>query len=43
MERSNISLTVSQKKALQQEADKEHCSVGDIIRRIIDAWIREKP
>ena len=42
MERSNVSLTVSQKKFLQREAIAEKCSIGDIIRRIIDAYIRDK-
>jgi hypothetical protein len=42
MKRVNVSLLMSQFEAIKQEAMKECCSMADIIRRILDAWLRDK-
>jgi hypothetical protein len=41
MKRISVSFLYSQLLALQKEAIAEKGSVGDILRKIVDAWMRE--
>lgn len=42
MKRISVSFLYSQLKALQTEAIVEKGSVGDVLRRLVDDWIRDK-
>lgn len=42
MNRLTASFLLSQWEALKREAGKERCSMAEVLRRIVDTWMRDK-